>query len=459
MLDIVQPAAARTALQSLPRNQQRGRSRLEGWRDSSTLPAMFCCLASRVVYRRWSSHTVRPIARKAQLQLCFDINKTIVMEDSSGRKSERELCNEAIADACWGRVQNDRWTWCGLPLSLQQPDATGNDLMTYSAWITQKHSDTLASASVDREAARAASAIAKQERDRLRGSFAEAYGEAPPEIAAHLGPLLERLVIPESLRNNKEVMRAAGLEGRKTWFLLPSFLQGIRNLLESDHLGRVDVSLHFRTFGKDHAAVAREFNAFLRGEHPLHPGFNSCAKGGSDIDRKVYLEGDSFGAYYRDTRGVILAMGGSGLDELPSVPNRTEALDLAHRAGASVAEGVADIHDLLRERSSKGQTLCLRDHWRYWRDCGESAEAGKLVTVATNDGDHVVFIDDNARDPDGHIVDVRRAPCGSRIPWPSSLSGGNVFRAWPYASLMDEDYFTKLLDDALHRCMSPETDF
>lgn len=63
-------------------------------------------------------------------------------------------------------------------------------------------------------------------------------------------------------------------------------------------LGGPSTQPRFRSFGQDLPAVAQEFNAFVRGAHPLHPDFR-CES--FAIAR--------FGSYFRDGR-ILLALGG-----------------------------------------------------------------------------------------------------------------------------------------------------
>ncbi|CAE7579486.1 cfa [Symbiodinium natans] len=373
------------------------------------------------------------------LQLCFDINKTIVMEDSSGRKSARELCNEALADATWGSVRGGRWEFSGAPLSLEAPD---QGLISYSAWVHELFRNRPVDASdfSSLTTSRSRLAKAKEERDRLRGSFAEEGGAAPAEVAQLLQPMLSQLLIPEVLRSSP-AMEAAGLAGRDTWFILPSFLAAVRELLQSDGLEQVRVSLHFRTFGSDLPAVAKEFNAFVKGEHPLHPDF--CCNEDDDLELELDLA-NRFGSYFRDSEGPMLALGA----DLSGCQHREEVAEKIRSQGARLIDGYQAIHDEVREISSKGQAWCFRDYWSFWRDQAEAAEAGKLLTVSEDF--HVLYMDDNARGPDGHIVDVRDRD-GKRLAWPEVLAAGQVVRAWPLAALSDPDYFKNLIQSALRR--------
>lgn len=58
-----------------------------------------------------------------RLDLVFDINKTIVLEDPAGGKDVRALLNEFISELAWGRVLDDgdggdqAWTSAALCVS------------------------------------------------------------------------------------------------------------------------------------------------------------------------------------------------------------------------------------------------------------------------------------------------------------------------------------------------------
>eukprot|EP00971_Amphidinium_carterae_P260015 5159048-Amphidinium_carterae.1 len=138
-----------------------------------------------------------------------------------------------------------------------------------------------------------------------------------------------------------------------------------------------------------------------------------------------------------------------GTLDLPEAQTREEALQLVASCGSTSAIGIPAIHNFLQDRCASQQTLLLRDHWRYWRDSGEAGHAGKLLTV-DNRG-HSVFIDDNIRGPDGHIVDIRDAISGESLPWPVAEARGHVEISWPYGALLDQQYFISIIDEALQR--------
>merc|ERR1719362_31571 len=394
--------------------------------------------------KRWlHTLTVRDAERRHQLQLSFDVNKTIALLDTASGKSGWQLCNEALADSCWGSIVGNCWEWSGLPLSLQCPQGADN-LITYSDWTNLLHRDVniLSEPLRQKDQARAAAAHAKTLRDAMRGRFAEASGDAPAEVAKQLPQLLDALALPADVRVAPGAA-AAGLAGHETWFLLPSWLSAVRDFVESGDAERIGASLHLRTFGNDHAAVAHEFNAFACGQHPLHRGFRCDGSDGS-VDRRIHLNGKGFGSYFRDAEGPVLALGA----DISRAKTRLHALSIAPAAGVAVALGVPAIHELLAASSAGGRTICLSDHWQHWRDSGEAAEAGKLLTV----GDcHVLFVDDNVRRPDGHIVDVRDAASGTRIPWSKVEAEGYTETAWPCAALLHRSYFTSMIQRAVDK--------
>ncbi|CAN0029973.1 unnamed protein product, partial [Sphacelaria rigidula] len=60
--------------------------------------------------------------RGVHLVLHFDLNKTLIMLDPAGGKSQKQVLNEVLSEICWGCVETDRkgledesrtWRWDG----------------------------------------------------------------------------------------------------------------------------------------------------------------------------------------------------------------------------------------------------------------------------------------------------------------------------------------------------------
>ena len=73
-----------------------------------------------------------------------------------------------------------------------------------------------------------------------------------------------------------------------------------------------------------------------------------------------------------------------------------------------------EIYDLFLARAySDRPSSAFRDYWPWWRENLEAPHAGKLLPVRMGDEElaalYPVFIDDNIRTADAHIVDVRCA--------------------------------------------------
>uniref|UniRef100_A0A7S3XRG7 Uncharacterized protein n=1 Tax=Heterosigma akashiwo TaxID=2829 RepID=A0A7S3XRG7_HETAK len=129
---------------------------------------------------------------------------------------------------------------------------------TYSDFLDYKIPDTVESL---RES--------KKARDKLKGRFATPQGPGAG-LASILEQLRRALALPAEAAGpgcqGGEDWKEAGLAGRESWLLLPSFLEAIMELASRPD---IDLLLQFRTFGTDLPRVAREWNAFCAGRHPL----------------------------------------------------------------------------------------------------------------------------------------------------------------------------------------------
>ncbi|CAM9151364.1 unnamed protein product [Ectocarpus sp. 12 AP-2014] len=482
--------------------------RLQGWRQ--------LCLAAPRPAGEWGKENgagdaakrlgqeIAQVLRtsKARLTLHFDLNKTLIMVDPAGRKTQAQVLNSVLAEICWGHVKHSGaeetsvWTWNGSfssptrkappstepPLSrtpsgsrgLQQQnhqETASVALVSYSDFLHQEFGD--AEGKNNRRM--------KDLRDERKGCFTE-DGQPGVGLRAEYLKLEKALALPEAVARSP-LAKGAGLAGRESLFILPSFFRCLLALKEAD----ADFGVVFRTFGDDIAEVSREYNAFCEGGHPLFPGAKMDGSDGRG-DYRVHLADqadghNTVGAFFRDDEGLALVMG--TLDN----PQDRHQLRSIEREGHPVYRSVADTHDAIcervlsaplppagsvepkpavttttaapppscgkstygiagsGERTNYGRCLALRDFYPFWRKNLESAEAGKVLPVDLSDSPKVwpVMFDDNIGHwrPDGggngaHIVDVRDVVTGRPVPFDIALER-HVARAEPFLAIDQDD--------------------
>jgi len=420
-----------------------------------TSSQLFC--VSRLSASRFHcrGHNNRPFQQRGrllaslaplQLELIFDINKTILLEDPAGGKSEQHILNEILADHTLGIITNSgEWkclspdtrpnnlNGCFLPSRHRylQSDKmlTISELSgyygTYSDFLDYKIPDTVESL---RES--------KKARDKLKGRFATPQGPGAG-LASVLEQLRRALALPAEAAGpgcqGGEDWKEAGLAGRESWLLLPSFLEAIMELASRPD---IDLLLQFRTFGTDLPRVAREWNAFCAGRHPLSRRRRRLDGSDGGRDYRIHLDQpERFGTFHRTSNSTRLVLGTLAQPNLSAHRADPEAafaaayLPAANDAGAGgqtrVLAGLSEIWAFLdpRRRGGAGDgagpqagTLALRDFWPHWRLCLEAGEAGKLFlcgvgsAAAAEESDkceyHQIFFDDNIEDDAFHIIDT-----------------------------------------------------
>ena len=52
-----------------------------------------------------------------KLIVAFDVNKTIIVEDKAGGKTQEDCLNNLLAWICYGKVVDGKWIW-----NSQKPD-------------------------------------------------------------------------------------------------------------------------------------------------------------------------------------------------------------------------------------------------------------------------------------------------------------------------------------------------
>ncbi|CAM9776369.1 unnamed protein product [Ectocarpus fasciculatus] len=447
-----------------------------------------------------------------RLILHFDLNKTLIMVDPAGRKTQSQVLNSVLAEICWGHVEpsgadkSSVWTWDGSfsapvrkappstdpPLSRTPSGSHGPQqhhqqetapvvLVSYSDFLHQEFGD--AEGKDNRRM--------KDIRDERKGCFTEG-GQPGVGLRPEYLKLEQALALPEAVTKSP-LAKEAGLAGRESLYILPSFF---RCLLALKAAG-ADYGVVFRTFGDDIAEVSREYNAFCEGKHPLFPGATMDGSDGRG-DYRVHLADraggnrghNTVGAFFRDEEGLALVMG--TLDN----PQDRHQLRSIESKGHPVYRSVADTHDAIcervlgtplppvssmapttaaaaaaptpscgeptnriaasGERTNHGRCLALRDFYPFWRKNLESADAGKVLPVDLSDSPKVwpVMFDDNIghRRPDssgsGAHIVDVRDTATGRPVPFDTALERHIVRAEPFLAIDQEDVVGSVAADA-----------
>ncbi|CAM9224829.1 unnamed protein product [Phaeothamnion confervicola] len=316
----------------------------------------------------------------------------------------------------------------------------------------------------------------------IKGTFTD-----PGGVGRRFRPDFDRLLA--LLRPPPDVaaaLTALGVSPDGRYHLLPSFLCLVAELERERKGGGRPWSVVFRTFGTDTAAVAKEWNLFCESTHPVAAAAGLVLDGSrGGPDRRLHLPRSS-GRLWRggraSGRGVYGNTGGSSGGDGPTSGGRAAAgagdtnldgLCLAvvddETQLVSTREGLQQVAAEFSRRAAAGETFAVRDDFAFWDMHGESCDSGKLLLLppgARNGGgsgsggggggggggsgggeaaeQFILFFDDNVERDHAHIVDVRNAETGERVPFERAL-GRCIVKVEPLLAIADANYFVSLL--------------
>jgi len=464
-----------------------------------------------------------------------DINKCILLEDPAGGKDVQALLNEAVSELAYGRVeqtqqqpqqqQQRKWV-ADSNMSLHvgpKPQDTPPSLVSYASFVHDTYPDV---PGINLKQIKAT-------RDGLKGTFTLPC-QPGSRFASEVTNLARALQLPPGL--SPSLMKAAGLEGRQRVGLLPAFFHFLRRLQKEQRTQEQQMeekennsslssappavglksqkkkssswrfAVQFRTFGEDLPRVIQEYNAFVRGQHPLFPrqglGMKREGEGGreDEVDYSLDLVGDPecFGCMFRDANGPPALILGTfhppssraDLQLLLQAQNKKqqqqehqeeEQQQQQQEQPHRILEGIPAIYAFMQQRqTSRRPALAIRDYWPWWRQNLEASEAGKLVPLPPKEGgrkdgrkDETLFLkgggegerededkgeeewftvvmDDNIEHSRAHIIDLRCGKTGEVVPFEEGREGGHLVRAEPYLAIRDpENYFWECLQASL----------
>ncbi|MES1907411.1 MAG: hypothetical protein MHM6MM_000531 [Cercozoa sp. M6MM] len=336
--------------------------------------------------------------------LHVDVNKTIVMADSAQNQSLRETLNMALAETCYGTVNDaGEFVWNGeLPSALNGPATHTDNAISYRKYSWQVFPDPEPGTNF------AEFKKAKKARRQLTGRFAESEGPA-----SSLSRVLDKLEREQD-----------GI------FLADSFLSSMWQLHQSD----MCFSVIFRTFGDDYEEVVSEWNDFCLGKHPRYPQVSMPQR----VVEKV-------AAWERRENDVWL---------------HTDTVDNEGSGASSTLRSLAEAKAWYLRNTADGHSLFIRDHWYPWRKAGERAHQGKVLPIAVDmqgrlraDEPVQIFFDDNVQPERAKIVDVvATLPNGQRL-YQKDIWRRFCIRVDPLEVMTQLDYF----DRHVRRVVEQET--
>ena len=369
--------------------------------------------------------------------LHFDINRTILMSDSAGRRSIRGVVSYLLAELCWGRVrraardeggggggggQQQHWEPISVSGQLTPGSTPPEDgAVTYKDWVDAQFPYLRSGRDVVpadmagvHDSIIAYNLAMKRERSRRQATFTD-LGQPGERYRSDLEKLLKQMSFqPGSAAAAHAATLAAELSATKeskdlaaTWasgryFLLPSFLRLLLHIDAHEEL-RSRVFLVFRTFGADLLEVEQELRILSEGRHPL---FLPTTTGASQRLGKDFTLSypSSYGAFFRDGYGqndVSLAVNTiskppSGCPDVAAFYDEERKREEEKEGSPSPREDITiyrgydkSFQAFTRRFAEIGRrTLGLRDYWEWWHAHGESDDTGKLLLVGGDATDH-----------------------------------------------------------------------
>ena len=181
-----------------------------------------------------------------RLVLNFDINKTIIMSDIGAGLDIFDILNSLLSECVWGVFDG------GLPLEARKPadwkiclntpyaHPPVDGAVTFGAYL-EYHTTT-----------------PKKERVAIKTKFTNpgCIGEVFRE---YLLKIQSAMLVPN--------LSSGIVSSSEYYHILPSFFELVKYLVQNN----VDFRIVFRTFGVDVPSIAKEFNQFCEGKHPLFP--------------------------------------------------------------------------------------------------------------------------------------------------------------------------------------------
>lgn len=385
----------------------------------------------------WTSGTIeegKKDKKKPWLQLHFDIDKTLIVSDPVSGKDTPAMVNSIISEVVWGKVDphTGEWTCISRHPSTVSPEPDDSSVMTFGEYLenVKFRREEIRGYMDDHKAEpiKKANAAKKAQAAKLKTHFTEP-GQIGEQFHGDFENLMSYLEVPPEVKklDDHNIFK----DGR--YAILPSFFHLLVHLQKEQR----DFSITFRTFGTEIEEVAREFNLFCEGKHPLFPHARADGSEGT-LDRRLDTK-QHIGAF-RLSDAICECANTLFLQTM--VPNLNEDEDQGYFA----VSGWHPIGRILNRTNNT--TWALRDSYSFWANDNESDTSGKVLLVRHwNLDTHPIFFDDNIERDRAHIVNVKRLDRRPQYaPFPFAQTKGKyLVKAEPFLAITDENYFIKAL--------------
>jgi len=384
----------------------------------------------------------------------FDINKTVIPCDSIQLKGLEESIREGVSELFWGTLtqigDGVQWEW-----NQSKPSSAAPVMDSSAADLAQNSQDSSqADATLTNYAQYCKLVIkTKAEMKAAARNFELVAGRPVKEEMESLVQLaMSRMQLEPDLCNTKEA-EAAGLPG-PTLQIFPALFHLAAALQRAEW----PFAILFRSFGADHDSIRQEWNAFCELKHPI---FSNLIRDLGPMDGSVPGIPDRrlqrMHTLYRDVEGPVLV-----LDTVTNGPARatwdtwakekprpqTDTRNgrefIKRELRAATVDGYTGIRHFMEQHLREEGTAAIKDDWAWWFYNGQTAAAGKLLTLIGGDTPtQQLFFDDNIEDDDARIVDCRGADGASL---PAAVSVAKICqRVNPVEVALDSNYFLRKL--------------
>lgn len=370
------------------------------------------------------------------LVLHFDVNQTIVLNDTVKNQTVSDVINYLLAEEAWGFEEYSesgaRWVAMGEAGECLMVDRPSGSI-TYLEYLEKVHPGR----------------AGKKRREQLAGRFTEIG--APGEILREVYQKLFNLALP------------AGGDASAIC-VLPAFYHFLVELRRRSRT----FSVVFRSFGEDLPNLVEDFNAFCEGRKEGFLGVHFDGTGGSPDLRMTPMntgswfraENDFVGlvwgdtdletelvAHFKDQKEPPLEGAGS-LEDFVAKENAKEDGRITK---LRCTTGLLAVSEELRKRTDAPCGMALREYYPLWAKHDRHGATGKMVMVWRMDETrHDILFDDNIKEDGEHAgiadtVDVGTGRGGHRrLSLPYALRY-HLVRANTLAILTEEDWFLQRL--------------
>lgn len=300
---------------------------------------------------------------KKKVCIHFDINKTLIVNDSATGRGLHASLYAILTECVWGYYPADK--------PIDQCTAHDWVPMTDKPSTTPPHPDAITFGNYLEEK----TLLSKHERRNIRSTFTNS-GESGERYKEYADQLLTIMSLSE---RDRDLCTKQGMECLSSGYyhIFPAFfrfLDYITNERDKD----LDCRIVLRTFGNDSSAVINELNMYFTGNHPL---FKPSRKlDGSD---PLYPYDFRLTLPYSTATNLRTNSGESGMHFAHVDANKC----------IGVISGAKKVYDYLmfdwlgfsdnsRDHGSRSnRCIAIRDDYGWWEKNDESDDSGKVLLI------------------------------------------------------------------------------